>query len=175
MLKMVENPNDFNEGDLKKIINEKTDPKQVKVKEHPKFVQLEKLIDDAKNGKILNILIDLNSSIKRVIILVFLKGISAGGDDLVVDEPINQVVKCPITQMPIKEIARNTRCDHVYEKSAILQYIKSKPNRKYYEYFFLLLLKNILIQVCCFLFLIDARLLDAHQRFNYKKTIPLTR
>ena len=51
--------------------------------------------------------------------------------DLVVDEPVNQIVKCPITRMPIKELAKNKKCDHVYERSAILAYMKSRPNRKY--------------------------------------------
>ena len=48
---MVENPNEFNEAELKKILNEKADNKNAKLKEHPKFCELERLIESAKNGK----------------------------------------------------------------------------------------------------------------------------
>lgn len=48
---MVENPNEFNESELKKILNEKADNKNAKLKEHPKLIELERLIESAKNGK----------------------------------------------------------------------------------------------------------------------------
>lgn len=50
---MVENPDEFNEAELKKIINEKSDPKGAKQKDHPKYVELESLIENSKKGKII--------------------------------------------------------------------------------------------------------------------------
>lgn len=45
----------------------------------------------------------------------------------------NQVTKCPITSRPIEVPCKNTRCAHVYERDAILNYIKGKTHRKYFE------------------------------------------
>lgn len=60
------------------------------------------------------------------------KGEEPGQEDIVMDEEQNQnrVIKCPITGKEIVEMAKNTRCDHIYEKSAILHYIKTKSNKR---------------------------------------------
>jgi len=41
------------------------------------------------------------------------------------DTPQNQVIKCPITSLPIKVPIKNTLCDHVYEKEAVLNFFEN--------------------------------------------------
>ena len=42
------------------------------------------------------------------------------------DEPVNQIVKCPITGKAIENVVKNTKCDHMYERDAIMAYIRTK-------------------------------------------------
>ena len=56
-------------------------------------------------------------------------GTEAFEDDLVM-ENCTQVAKCPITLKKIIEPWKNPKCDHVYEKSAIMDYMKGKSNKR---------------------------------------------
>ena len=95
------NPAEFGEKDLKKLLTSTTN-KSTNV--HPLFEELEELIQNAKDGV---------------------------ANDLVIDEPnAKQVAKCPITRALIQDPVKNTKCDHVYEKAAIRDYTKGKPNVK---------------------------------------------
>ena len=47
-------------------------------------------------------------------------------EDLVMDSPQNQKIKCPITGKEIVDAYKNPLCDHVYEKEAIIQYCINK-------------------------------------------------
>lgn len=51
-------------------------------------------------------------------------------EDILMDAPTSQVVKCPITGKPIQDMVRNSTCDHVYERSAILHHLKSTRHKK---------------------------------------------
>ena len=51
-------------------------------------------------------------------------------EDLVMEENHQEVVKCPITGKPIVEPIKNSRCDHVYEKAAILAYTSAKQQKR---------------------------------------------
>ncbi len=77
---------------------------------HPKLDELIQLINGARNGE-------------------------SNEEDLVMDEPQNVVFKCPITRKAMENPIKNTLCDHVYEKNAIMNYVKSKPNPKKYVKF----------------------------------------
>ena len=46
-------------------------------------------------------------------------------EDLVVESaPNTQISKCPITQKKINDPFKNPACNHVYEREAILSYVK---------------------------------------------------
>lgn len=54
----MENPEEFDMKELKKLLGEKPDAKHFKVEDHPKYRELLELIEDAKNGKELNLIIN---------------------------------------------------------------------------------------------------------------------
>ena len=56
--------------------------------------------------------------------------LNGGGDDIVMDTPTTQVIKCPITGKPIEDGVKNTTCDHMYDRSAILHYLKTNRHKK---------------------------------------------
>lgn len=102
--KFNENPDQFDEKNLKNLLNFKYVPQEI---DHPKYLELEEIIENAKNG------------------------IESNGEDLVMESaPSNQVIKCPITGKPIQDLVKNALCDHSYEREAIMAYLKSRPNRK---------------------------------------------
>jgi SUMO ligase MMS21 Smc5/6 complex component len=101
----MENPEEMDIKMLNSILNA-TEPGGEE-REHPKFAQFCELIENFKNGDSME-------------------------EDLVLDtnKANNQVRKCPITGKAIVNAVKNSRCDHTYEREAILAYIKRKPNPK---------------------------------------------
>lgn len=51
-------------------------------------------------------------------------------DDLVVGEASQAPKKCPITGKQIQVECKNLNCNHVYEKSAVLAYMRGKRQVK---------------------------------------------
>ena len=56
----MENPDEFDLKEMKKLLGEKPDPKHFKVEDHPKYRELLELIEDAKNGNKVNLIINKN-------------------------------------------------------------------------------------------------------------------
>lgn len=102
---MNENPDLFaQEKDITKAFQIK---KTKETQEHHKYTKLIELLEKYQNEG------------------------GTGDDDLLMDEPSgNQVIKCPITSKPIQIACKNTNCDHVYEREAILAYIKGQRNKR---------------------------------------------
>ncbi len=71
----------------------------------------------------------------RLITLLYLcnkKGdLASQEDDLVMDTEIDQAPKkCPITGKQIVNACKNTTCDHVYEREAIIAHMRGKRQVK---------------------------------------------
>ncbi len=57
-------------------------------------------------------------------------GIQSADADLVIEaNDENRINKCPITAKEIVEEFKNSKCGHLYEKSAITQYCKGKSKK----------------------------------------------
>ena len=102
-------------------------PDKATSQKHPKLAKLEKLIENFQNGMI------YPSKTNKICIdylyskLFFFKGeTDENEEDLVVESSGNQVSKCPITQKKIVDPFRNADCNHVYEREAIMSYLKKK-------------------------------------------------
>ncbi|CAF0704312.1 unnamed protein product [Brachionus calyciflorus] len=101
--KLTDDPENFDEKNLKELIQAKATQRNI---DDPRYLEIVELLENAKNG-------DFSS-----------------GDDIVMDAPTTQIVKCPITGKAIENGVKNTLCDHMYEKSAILHYIKTVKHKR---------------------------------------------
>ena len=64
--------------------------------------------------------------------ITFFKGdFTSQEDDLVMDTEIDQAPKkCPITGKQIVNVCKNSTCDHVYERDAIIAHMRGKRQVK---------------------------------------------
>ena len=95
--------------------------------EHPKYKSFCHLIEDFKSGEPTSP-VPNKKTFNQLSSFPWLGNMPE--DDLVMESNHQEVTKCPITGKPIVEPIKNSRCDHVYEKAAIIAYTKAKSQKK---------------------------------------------